>query len=81
MIKERIGEKNKKEEIQSQYEYEKDDLEWQKEQTEFDRQTRRELDRQERANASIRIVGGIVYAHQVLLQQFFFLSFGHKGHF
>ena len=51
---------SKKEEIQSQYEFEKDDLEWQKEQAEFDRQMEREdreferlereLDRQERAN-------------------------------
>ncbi len=51
---------SKKEEIQAQYEFEKDDLEWQKEQAEFDRQMEREdreferlereLDRQERAN-------------------------------
>jgi hypothetical protein len=44
---------SKKEEIQSQYEFEKDDLEWQKEQAAFDRQMEREdreFERLEREN-------------------------------
>lgn len=44
---------SKKEEIQSQYEFEKDDLEWQKEQAAFDRQMEREdreIERLEREN-------------------------------